>query len=160
MRDYLTIISLLVTVQIASAVDDPARYDPRPLPSLEQRVKDADLIVRLHLETKRGEVVGRIVEVLKGVYHPSDNPESPKGCFAFGIPAHQFKWDHNEEIWILARPDDQVLQLPIRNGIIAYPAVGRDYMGEVTQTQPYKAKEFIAAIRADLPAQVGNQQAD
>jgi hypothetical protein len=33
---------------------------PMPLPSLEQRVRDAGMIVRLRIETRKHEAVGRI----------------------------------------------------------------------------------------------------
>lgn len=164
---------LLLAASYAGEPPPPEHLQPTPLPSLEQRVRDAELIVRLHVETKKREAVGRIVEVLKGTYNPKNYPDDPKGYFVFGIPASQFKMNHEEEIWFLGRsqtlyapadsqPDpaavifrpakvyDDRLELPVRNGIVAFPTIGQRYHNEVLQTKAYKASEFLAQIRATV----------
>ena len=153
----------------------PEDLQPAPLPSLEQRVRDAELIVRLRIETRKHEAVGRIVEVLKGSYDPKDYPGDPKGYFAFGIPARQLNLDHQEEIWLLGKsqilyapadsqPDpetvafhaakvyDDRLALPLRNSVVAFPTVGQRYHQKVLDTRIYKAAEFLAQIRAAVRA--------
>src|ERR1043166_5365736 len=92
---------LFLAAAYAGEPPPPEDLQPLPLPSLEQRFRDAELIVRLRIETRKHEAVGRIVEVLKGTYDPKNFPDDPKGDLAFGVPASQFKMDHEEELWFL-----------------------------------------------------------
>jgi hypothetical protein len=171
-RIILRWIAIMFLAASYAGEPPPAQdMQPAPLPSIEQRVRDAELIVRLHVEAKKHEAVGRIVEVLKGVYDPKSYPDDPKGYFAFGIPASQFKMDHEEEIWFLGKseilnapadsqPDPEVivfrgakcyrdrLEMPVRHGAVSFPTVGRRYHGEVLETRSYKAGEFLSQIRA------------
>jgi len=162
--------ALFTCISFAGEPPSPEDLEPRPLPSLEQRVSESNLIVHLHLETKKHEVVGRIVEVLKGKYDPREYPDDPKGFFAIGIPASKYKWDHEEEIWFLAKPEIlyapsdtqpnqdsiifrgakvyyQRLILPVLNGVVKYPTVGRRYHDEVIKTSTHKSTDFISHIR-------------
>jgi len=174
LRQILTIALALLVVRVASAGDyGPEYFVPTPLPSLEQRIKDAELIVRLGIETRKHEVVGRVLEVLKGSYDPKDHPDDPKGYFAFGIPARQFKMDHEEEIWFLGKsevlyapadsqPDPEAitfrpakvyadrLELHVHKGVVAFPTVGRRYHAEVLQTKSYKRGDFLTEIRSTV----------
>ena len=170
----ITCIAVIFLATSFAGPPPPAEdLKPTPLPSIEQRVRDAELIVRLHVETKKHEAVGRIVEVLKGTYDPKSYPDDPKGYFVFGIPASQFKMDHEEEIWFLGKseilnapadiqPDPEVivfrgakcylerLELRVRNGVVAFPTVGQRYHDIVLQTRTYKAGEFLSQIRATV----------
>jgi len=163
----------LFIAQLANAGDFTADdLALKPLPSLKDRVNNAELIVRLRVEIRRHEAAGRIVEVLKGTYEPRNFPDDPKGFFAFGIPAGQFKMDHDEEIWILGKskvlyapadsqPDPEAvifrpakvyydrLELPIRKGVVAFPIMGARHGGAI-QTTNFKSSDFIADIRAIL----------
>jgi hypothetical protein len=117
-----------------------------------------------------------VLEVLKGSYDPENYPEDPKGYFTFGVPSRQLNMDHQEEIWLLgksqillapadAQPDpktigfhpakvyDDRLELPLRNGFVAFPTVGQRYRNKVLDTRTYKAAEFLAQIRAAVRIQ-------
>jgi hypothetical protein len=147
--------------------------EPTPLPSLDQRIRDAELIVRVSVETKHRVIVYRVLETLKGTYDPRDYPDQYKGYFTDYTPARDYQPKHSEEIWFLSKsqilyaPDqhqnDPVaitgyaakayrdsLHLPVQAGSIAFPTVERPYRHEVLETTPYKRDAFIAAIRSTL----------
>jgi len=163
LQSRVGIILLLFLVSSTQAGDyGPEYFTPTPLPSLEQRVKEAELIVRVHIESVHHEAVARVREVLKGTYDVKDYPEEPKGCFSLGIPERQLRHDHEEEIWFLrksqivygesihfhpARAYYDELKLPVRKGIVAFPIVGRRYHSEVIRSQPYTVSDFINRIR-------------
>ena len=176
----MRIFSLVVASCIAGLVPSAShatppvpeeRLRPTPLPSLEERVRDAELIVRVSIETKHRVIVYRVLEILKGTYQPRDYGDQYKGYFTDYTLASEYREKHKEEFWILGkseviyapdkRQDNPIaitgyatkyyrvqLHLPVKSGIITFPTVERPYRNEVLETKSYKRNEFIALIHS------------
>jgi hypothetical protein len=148
---------------------DMGRGEVKPFPPLENLVGKADLVLRCHAKTVRGEELWQVVEALKGEYSPRMFDLEPRGFVnnwtGISTVADPFFHDvplpkHDEEIVFIQRQqlcfdDDGKWRncyyvqesLPIVAGHISYPkTVCWGDSPPLTIEREYTLAEFRAAI--------------